>query len=273
MNCNQIEAKVDRGSTRGRHLGALMAVIAIATVAHVATVPRAQAQDGKAKGAEEVKLGLGDLIKRANQGVVLINIENRSGQKIGFGSGFLIDDKGLIATNLHVVTSAAKAHVVFEFKDGNTAAVKCLRAYDKKSDLAILELDKTPPAAKSLALGAKALPAPGDTVTAIGHPQGLNFTATNGIVSAIRKATDHATVKPEDDRVWLQSTAFIGGGSSGGPLLSETGRVIGINTRVLPGQGISFAVHVGHLIDLLAKAKGERPSHSPAAKGVTSTTR
>ena len=60
--------------------------------------------------------------------------------------------------------------------------------YDKKSDLAILELDKAPPAARSLALGARAFPAPGDAVTAIGHPQGLNFSATSGIVSGIRRA-------------------------------------------------------------------------------------
>jgi WD40 repeat protein/S1-C subfamily serine protease len=267
MNGDRNEKNLEHASKRKRPRTGLVAVIAITMIAYVATAPRALAQDTKAKGAEEAKLGLGDLIKRANQGVVLINIENRSGQKIGFGSGFLIDDKGLVATNLHVVTNAAKARVVFEFKDGNTAAVKCMRAYDKKMDLAILELDKTPPAAKSLALGAKTLPAPGDTVTAIGHPQGLNFTATNGIVSAIRKASDRATVKPEDDQVWLQSTATIGGGSSGGPLLSETGRVIGINTRVLQGQGISFAVHVGHLIDLLAKAKGAKPQPLPGSEG------
>ena len=79
------------------------------------------AQDAKAQAGGEAKLELGDLIKRANQSVVLINIENKSGQKVGFGTGFLVDDKGLVATNLHVVARAAKADVLFEFKDGNRA--------------------------------------------------------------------------------------------------------------------------------------------------------
>ena len=198
---------------------------------------------------------------------MLINIENKSGQKVGFGSGFLIDAKGLVATNLHVVRQAAKARVVFEFKDGNTAGVKCLRAYDKKRDLAILELDSTPATAKTLPLGPRTGPAAGDTVTAIGHPQGLNFTATNGIVSGIRKSSDRARVKPDEDSVFIQSTAFIAGGSSGGPLLSDTGRVIGLNTSVVPGQAISFAVHVGHLIDLLATARAGKPQPLPGNEG------
>jgi len=244
-------------------------IVAITTIAGLLMAPagRGLAQEGKAQGAQEVKLGLGDLIKQANPSVVLINIENKSGQKVGFGSGFLIDDKGLVATNLHVVRQAAKARVVFDFKDGNTAGVKCLRAYDKKRDLAILELDKIPAAARSLPLGPRTVPAPGDAVTAIGHPQGLNFTATNGIVSGIRKASDRAPVKPEEERVYIQSTAFIAGGSSGGPLLSDTGRVIGINTSVLPGQAISFAVHVSHLIDLLAKAHGATSQPLPGNEG------
>jgi WD40 repeat protein/S1-C subfamily serine protease len=257
-----------RGGSDARATG-LRAVLAIITIAGLLVAPgrRGFAQEGKAEKAQEAKLGLGDLIKQANQGVVLITVENNSGQKIGFGSGFLIDDKGLVATNLHVIARAAKARVAFEFKDGNAAFVKCLRALDKKSDLAILELEKTPPAARPLGLGARALPAAGDTVTAIGHPQGLNFTATNGIVGGIRRNSDRAQVKPEDDRVWIQSTAFIGGGSSGGPLLSDTGRVIGINTSVLTGQGIAFAIHIGHLVDLLAKAKGAAPQPLPGHEG------
>ncbi|MGP0062318.1 MAG: trypsin-like peptidase domain-containing protein [Isosphaeraceae bacterium] len=225
------------------------------------------AQEEKARAGQEAKLGLGDLIKEANPCVVLINIENKSGQKIGFGSGFLVDNNQFVVTNLHVIKRAAKAHAVFDLKEGNTAVVKSLRAYDKKRDLAILELDRTPAGVKSLPLGPRTVPALGDTVTAIGHPQGLNFTATNGIVGGIRRASDTGPIKAEDDRVMIQSTAFIGGGSSGGPLLSDAGRVIGINTSVLPGQGISFAVHVSHLIDLLPRARAGAAQPLPGNEG------
>ena len=137
---------------RGRHI-------------HLRAVPGNRERSGarrQAQAANEPKLDLGDLIKQANQSVVIINIENNAGQKIGFGSGFLIDDKGLVATNFHVVARAAKAGVVFEFKDGNKAEVKSLRAFDKKRDLAIVELDKTPKLAKTLSLGPRTFPALGD---------------------------------------------------------------------------------------------------------------
>jgi len=269
MSVYQTKKILDHRLRWDRRPTGLPMIVAITTIAGLLMVPagRGLAQEAKAQGAQEAKLGLGDLIKQANPSIVLINIENKSGRKLGFGSGFLIDDKGLVATNLHVVRRAAKARVVFEFKDGNTASVKCLRAYDKKRDLAILELDKTPAAARSLPLGPRTFPAPGDAVTAIGHPQGLNFTATNGIVSGIRKTSDQAAVNPEEERVFIQNTAFIAGGSSGGPLLSDAGRVIGINPSVLPGQAISFAVHVSHLIDLLAKARGAAPQPLPGNEG------
>ncbi len=265
-----MRTSLDHRTTQDQREPGLTTIIAAATFTCVLFLATGLglAQEGKAPAANEPKLDLGDLIKRANQSVVIINIENKAGQKIGFGSGFLIDDKGLVATNFHVVARAAKAGVVFEFKDGNKAEVKCLRAFDKKRDLAIVELDKTPKLAKILSLGPRTYPALGDSVTAIGHPQGLNFSATSGIVGGIRKLSDReTTVKPADDRVFVQSTAAIAGGSSGGPLLSDTGRVIGINTSVLPGQGIGFAVHVSHLIDLLAQARAAAPQPLPGNEG------
>src|SRR5262249_14322288 len=121
MSFNPTRKRLDHGSRSDRRPAGLTAVIAITTIAGVLMVPGrvGLAQEGKAQGAEEAKLGLGDLIKQANQSVVLIQIENKSGQKVGFGSGFLIDKKGLVATNLHVVQRAAKASVVFGFKAEN----------------------------------------------------------------------------------------------------------------------------------------------------------
>jgi len=262
------EIHLDRCIRRQRP-ACLRIILATTMVATLLIRPavRAQFPEGNAKAAAAAKLGLGDLIKRANQSVVLINIENKAGQKVGFGSGFLIDDKGLVATNLHVVRQAAMARVVFEFKDGNKADIKCLRAYDKQGDLAILELARVPAASRPLPLGPREFPTQGDAVTALGHPSGLNFSASTGIVSGIRRTSDNNKVKPGDDRVWIQSTAAVAGGSSGGPLLSERGEVIGINARALPGQGIALAVHVSHLLDLLAKARKASPQPLPGTAG------
>ena len=201
----------------------------------------------------DAKLNLGEIIEKAGQGVVLLTVETRGGVKIGFGSGFLIDGNGLVATNLHVVRNAGK--VVAEFRDGSKSDVKGLRALDKQGDLAILELGKVPAHAVPLPLGGKSPPAQGDSVTAIGHPGGLNFSASNGIVGAVRKVPEGAAVKPDDQRSLIQSTAAVTGGSSGGPLLSDTGKVVGINTLVVEGKGIGFAVQVSHLLNILGEAR------------------
>lgn len=205
----------------------------------------------------EAAMGLADLIEKTAQSVVLITVESSRGDKLGIGSGFLIDASGLVATNYHVIRMADKAGV--QFRDGSKAAIKGVRASDEKADLAILELDKTPPKARPLTLGPASPPRPGEPVTAIGHPRGLDFSATKGIVSAIRNSKDmvagNVPVKPEENRVWIQTDAVIAGGSSGGPLLSDTGQVLGVNTVMIPGQGISFAVHVSHLSALLETAR------------------
>jgi hypothetical protein len=96
---------------------------------------------------------------------------------------------------------------------------------------------------------------------AIGHPRGLRFSASAGIVSAVRESSDlsERKVATEDERRWIQTTAMVAGGSSGGPLLSEAGQVLGVIAFNLPDQGISFAAHVGHLIELMDSGRG-RPT-------------
>jgi peroxiredoxin len=160
------------------------------------------------------------------------------------------------------VARAGRANA--QFRDGTKVGVKGLRAFDKAGDLAILEVEDIPATAKPLPLGPRTPPSQGDAVTAIGHPAGLNFSASNGIVSAVRKNLDEAQVKSEDDRSWVQTTAALAGGNSGGPLLSGTGQVVGINTIVVPGSGVGFAVHVSHLIDLLDRARASTSQPLPA---------
>ena len=240
------------GWTPGRYQRRVVFALTMLAVLPIAAGGRSLAQEGKAEAPVGARLNLGEIIERAGQGVVLVTVEGKTGEKLGFGSGFVVDPSGLVATNLHVINMAGKAQV--QFRDGTKVEVKGLRGVDKKGDLAILELARMPEKARPLPLGPRTLPAQGDVVTAIGHPNGLNFSATDGIVSAVRKNSDGAEVKPEDDRSWIQTNAAIAGGSSGGPLISDTGRVVGINTLVVAGRGVAFAVHVSHLSDLLEQA-------------------
>ncbi|MFO0891581.1 MAG: trypsin-like peptidase domain-containing protein [Isosphaeraceae bacterium] len=240
-------------------------MILLATLAGLAPEASATARAQDAPGPAEAAIPTAELIERAKQSVVLITVENSRGEKVALGSGFLIDPSGLVATNHHVLRMADKARV--QFRDGSKAEIKGIRATDDKADLVIVELEKTPPSTRPLPLGPKDPPRPGDAVTAIGHPRGLDFSATRGIVSAIRDTKELGSglekTKPEDSRVWVQTDAVIAGGSSGGPLLSEGGRVLGVNTIMIPGQGISFAIHVRHLSALLEKALKEKIKKLP----------
>jgi thiol-disulfide isomerase/thioredoxin len=230
-------------------------MIFLATLLLLAPGLPLRADEPKAKPAE--KLSLRELIERAEQSVVQITVLSANGEPLGLGSGFVIDAKGYVATNFHVTRLAAKALV--QFRDGGKFDVKGYRALDREGDIAILELAKLPPKLKALPLGAKVFPRQGDAVIAIGHPQGLSFTVTTGIVSAVRKTSElppdiRNKQRAPADRVWVQTSAAISSGNSGGPLLDEGGRVVGMNTWIADGQNLGFAIHAGHIADLLAKA-------------------
>src|SRR5262249_17298466 len=138
MSLNQQRATLDNRWSRVQAPAGFPVIFAIATIAGLLIVPggRGLAQEAKPQGK------LADLIKRAEKSVVLIIVEGERGEKLGMGSGFLIDEKGLIVTSNHVVDQAVKATA--KFRDGRKVTVKGPRAVDAKRDLAILELETTP---------------------------------------------------------------------------------------------------------------------------------
>jgi S1-C subfamily serine protease/peroxiredoxin len=199
-----------------------------------------------------------DVIESVADGIVRIAMLDREGKELGFGSGFVIDASGLVATNFHVVSKAAKAHA--EFRDGTKIELNGYRAWDADGDLAIVQLANTPSGMKVLKLQAADDPKLGSAVIAIGHPQGFKFTISNGIVSAVHKGSDvpreyRENLRYAADRVWIQTNAAISGGNSGGPLLSARGEVIGINTWVATGNNLGFAAHARHLADLTGRVQ------------------
>lgn len=210
-----------------------------------------------AAGANE-NLDLSVLTDRVGRGLVLIRIKDSNGQNLGMGSGFLISPDGLVATNFHVMEEGATAEA--EFRDGGRVPITGYRAFDQKRDLAIVQLESVPADAVPLELAGNLEVKQGSSVVAMGHPRGLRFTATEGIVSAVHKTSElppdlRRQMECPDDQVWIQTSATIFSGNSGGPLLSRSGKVVGINSWITRDVNFGFASAIQHLIELKSQVK------------------
>ena len=207
-----------------------------------------------------------DLVDRIERAVVRIRTDN------GLGSGFVVDPKGLICTNYHVIDGASQATV--SFKDERSLPVLGYAALNRGKDLAILSVQAGPPL-PSLNLSAS-LPGKLALVMAFGSPEGFSFSATQGNVSAVRQGEEVRRITLEVahldlcqslgydmDSTWIQSTAPISHGSSGGPLVDAQGDVVGINTWYWPGgQSLYFAVAAKEIANLLPQAGFPHPLSS-----------
>lgn len=161
----------------------------------------------------------------------------RKHKAASLGSGFIIDPKGYIVTNYHVIQDADEITVILQ-DDTNLKAKIVGR--DKKTDLALLKVEnkKILPA---LTFGDSDKVRVGDWIVAIGNPYGLGGTVTAGIISARARNINSG---PYDD--YLQTDASINRGNSGGPMFNMKGEVIGINTAIFSptggSVGIGFAI-------------------------------
>src|SRR5690242_2427524 len=143
------------------------------------------------------------------------------------GSGFVIDPKGLIVTNAHVVDGATS--ITVKLGDGK-AEKATLVGKDESTDLALLKIDPSGHTLKPLPLADSSSVHVGDPTYAIGNPFGLDRTLTTGVVSALQRqiqAPNNFTI----DNV-IQTDAALNPGNSGGPLLDAAGRVIGVNSQI-----------------------------------------
>ncbi len=164
----------------------------------------------------------------------------------GLGSGFLIDAKGLVLTNNHVVENAERVRVKLD--DGRAFEAWVL-GRDPLTDVAVLQLEHAPDNLPHVALGDSDAMRVGDFVLAIGNPFGLTSSVSSGIVSA-RARDIHAG--PYDE--FLQTDAAINPGNSGGPLFNLQGEVIGMNTAIVrQATGIGFAVPSNLIHSLLPR--------------------
>jgi S1-C subfamily serine protease len=170
-------------------------------------------------------------------------------QPLSLGTGFFIDSNGLLATNAHVIQGAAA--VVVRWRSRSKEAVRVVR-FDERYDLAVLDTgySRTP----APRLGDSETVVVGQEVVVLGNPQGLEGTVSTGIISGVREL---------DGIRFIQITAPVSPGSSGGPVFSTEGHVVGITTAtVTRGQNLNFALPVNLLRSLPSVAlalKSVRP--------------
>ena len=185
------------------------------------------------------------LIKNVKSSVVVIKTFSKAGSPIAQGSGFFINMTGEVITNNHVIADAAIIEI--ETTDGETYKARNIITRDVQSDLAKLLIDIPADKIKPLRLN-NILPEVGEKILVIGSPQGLEQTATEGIVSAVRKLESFGYV--------IQISAPISPGSSGSPVMNMLGQVIGVATfQMIDGQNLNFAMPSELLVRLDKIAK------------------
>ncbi len=188
-----------------------------------------------------------EIARKAFGSTVLLVMKDANGQPLSLGSGFFVRD-GEVASNLHVVEGAARGYAKIIGQKAKYD-IEGITAVDPERDLVVLKISGA--RAGALALGNSESIQVGETVYAVGNPQGLEGTFSQGIVSSIREVgTDKL----------LQITAPISPGSSGGPVLNGKGEVIGVSVATFRGgQNLNFAIPSNYLKTLLGKAAPAKP--------------
>ena len=182
-------------------------------------------------------LDVKDVFDQARPSVVLIVAYDSNDQPQGIGSGFFVDDGKSIATNYHVIANAKDLKI--KSSDGQVGNVLSILGINEKNDLALLEVDIQ---GQPLKLSMDQ-PDIGEDILAIGNPSGLEGTVSTGIVSGIRT---------EEGSQYFQITAPISPGSSGGPIIDENTKVIGVASFYLDGaQSLNFAMPSAYVQKLL----------------------
>ena len=185
-----------------------------------------------------------DIAQRVLPSVVSISARSSSGG--GTGTGFVIDSKGFILTNNHVIADAAAdgGDIEVQLNDGTTLNATII-GRDSSYDLAVLKVNRT--GLTALAFGDSDQGAVGDSVIAIGSPLGLSGTVTLGIVSAKDRAVTAGESQGDNSYInAIQTDAAINPGNSGGPLVNSAGAVIGVNSAIAT-LGSSFSSQSGSI--------------------------
>lgn len=171
----------------------------------------------------------------------------KSGPQEDVGTGFLIDNKGDVATNAHVVGTSKTVNVA----QGNHTYKGTVLSADTLDDLAVVHIN-APASLQPLQLGSAKTLQPGDLVVAIGNPFELTESVSSGIVSGLNRSMSESSGHVMNGMI--QTDAPLNPGNSGGPLFNAAGQVVGINTMIespIEGSiGVGFAIPIDRLVQL-----------------------
>ena len=220
---------------------------------------RVASTDGQSRSSSDgprmMVLDVTGIADRVNASVVNVRSVAEGGQNLG--SGIVVDAKGLIVTNFHLISTSQGRRAPGQPDLGASSATKLVdriwvtlhdgrqfsasvKGYDEATDLALLEIVPSGAPLPVAEIGDSELLRVGEWVIAIGNPLGLDHTVTLGIVSA--KGRSDLGGQFDD---YLQTDAAINPGNSGGPLVNAQGKVVGINTLVFErSQGLSFSIPI-----------------------------
>ncbi len=199
---------------------------------------------------------IADVVEKAYSSVVTITTEqmvndifSRPMTQSGAGSGWILDKKGIIVTNNHVVEGASK--IVLRFADGRTYEAMSSNVFrDPLTDIAIIKVDL--PNLPALGIGDSSRLRVGDWVVAIGNPLGKGIRAKEGTVSGLKVSLS----MDEDESLYdlIETSTAINPGNSGGPLLNLKGEVIGITSAKIAAvgvEGMGYAISINSAMPIL----------------------
>jgi serine protease Do len=204
----------------------------------------------EARGQYSRRTPIVEAVQKTRASIVSVKAEKKGswGRKETGGTGVIVDERGFVVTNHHVIASADRVTVCLA--DGSELAAT-ITAEDARHDLAVLRLSTTRKL-QALAFSTSSDLMLGETVIAIGHPFGYTNTVSTGIVSGLGREV----TMPNNEvlRDLIQTNASINPGNSGGPLLNVNGELIGINVAIREGaQGIAFALNADQVQQALSK--------------------
>ncbi len=199
------------------------------------SAPVVNSAAGKAQAVANTTLSATQIYAQDSKGVVSIRARTAAGEDEG--TGIVLNEKGLILTNDHVIAGATALEIGVGTGSSKVTREAKLVGEEANSDLALIQVDPSGLGLKALALGDASSLAVGDQVYAIGNPYGLEETFTRGIVSALSReiqAPDGAKIADA-----IQTDAALNPGNSGGPLIDSAGEVVGVNSQIASDQSSS----------------------------------